>query len=185
MYATLPQLERLQLEYLTLDFNLRIKPLSASITNETHEINLQSSICYVKDFSLPQNLLLPQHKFNNNNIYDAIFLTSGNTKHVNAYIIDPVYYYKDENINVYHWQLPSFSNKTTGRCIEYSQKYGLIAIGNVYQYTQSGFNILRFDEKNYNNSKEWYWKESSLEKKRSYALAKMITDDKLILCGGL
>ena len=81
--------------------------------------------------------------------------------------------------------MPSFTHRSRGEYLTYSQKHGLISIGG--QSDNIPFALLKFNHKN--NSKSlanWNWKHINinLENARFWLSATMISDDKLIICGG-
>ena len=64
----------------------------------------------------------------------------------------------------------------------YSEKHGLIAVGDWTTNRQSGLNVLKFG---INNDDEWKWEEMKMDTVRPSPSATMMDDDKLICCGGL
>ena len=147
-----------------------------------HNVNWNSALCYVKDFELPTSLISVYDELYDNHQYDIIFLIGGSgSKQCNAYIVDINY-----NFNIFHWRLPSFSSSITGSqpYALYSNKHGLITVGN---NGNKSFNILPFDNKyidENNNQYEWKWDGMQMNKSRHNPSAVMISDDLLFCCGG-
>ena len=153
-------------------YQCNIKLLDKSQTNETYKAEYDCGICYVEDFPISK-YLLQSHRLlvNTSNFSDVIFSVYADSKECGAYIIDK----KD----TYFWKLPSFKKPSFGQYLTFSKKYGLISIGDWEQ--NNNLMVLKFDD--YYKMK-WQNKNINWSKRRYYVPSAMITDDKLICCGG-
>ena len=94
-----------------------------------------------------------------------------------------VYSVKTNKITAYFSQLPAFEVVGTGSELIYTEKYGLIAIGGMKNHV---FYSLRVSATN-DIDDEWGWKHigsGKMNRKRGLFSTSMITDTKLICCGG-
>ena len=174
-------------------YETTIKPL-ADIPKWT-KIDWNSAAVYIKNIKLPKKLISAHNVLSNKSIYDAVFLLGADVRDSHAFIIENYNNYtlndNKEKINIYYWKLPLFSDNVMGSHVLYSQKYGLISIGN-YKEKINGLNILDFNQyhydddknKNKNNDTKWKWNEMNMERQRPQPSAAWINDNKFLCCGG-
>ena len=160
----------------------KIKILSASCAKNNlspiNVLNEMSGVCYVNNFKIPTNIKNMNNEVNKNTLYDALFIV-GSNQHPRGYIIDTTNIFNKNNnkLNTFYWSLPSMKTKISRSFALYSTKYGLITIGNAE--IQNSFNILSFDD-----YAAYKWKENRMHRLSKYPSATMVSDDKLICCGG-
>ena len=111
-----------------------------------------TGICYAENVKLPHHLLSKfQHKLNNQNIYDVLFMAGSfnNRGRCDSFIIN-------NDIDIFHLELPSLSFSANGAYLVYSDKYGLIRIGSFADTnTEKTFNAVTIDDNNEFNEDEW------------------------------
>ena len=136
-------------------------------------VSVDHGACYTQNFNFPKNMFsLFGGKINKKDLYDVLFIGGGSR--YTAYIINT-----SQNYTTYYWELPATSNSVTRTFLQYSQKYGLVTLGNLNE--SSSFNILSFNDDDINKLK---WKEGEMQRWRKYPSASMILNDQIICVGG-
>ena len=114
---------------------------------------------------------------------DVIFSVGGlqQSSNANAFIIDPTQYYQTKNnsIDVYYHKLPDLLGSVNGSQALYSQKQGLIQIGNSIYNNTHPFNVFSFNDYKWNKIKQ------AMNTERSFLTSIMINDNKLFCCFGV
>eukprot|EP01084_Bolivina_argentea_P159891 278489_1 len=154
-----------------------------------HAFDSNSGVCFVSDFQLPSYVFKSNTNLNKDNSYDVVFTSQFANKHNTAYIIDTTDKQND-NYNIYGWKLPLFTTCACGQYLLYSNKYGLISVGDGYDdrtgtndLTILNFNEISDDLKSFKwKDTKWKWTEG--EHGRPNLSAAFINDDKMICVGG-
>ena len=127
------------------------------MTDIEYTSNWKCGVCYVEQLLLPNNILQSNKTLNKNNLYDVIF-TSSVTQCI-AYIIDNS---QHTNTNTYCCKLPSYDSTTAGQQIIYSEKYGLISVGDANRNNcLSVLPLKNIDDEWEWKNMDWYWSKRS------------------------
>ena len=150
-----------------------------------YQVKDEAGICYIEDFDLPSHVFEINSNLNPSNLYDVIFVVQRDDVICNGYIIDSVNNI-NESVNAYYWELPSFAEKAYGQTLFYSSKHGLVSVGD--DNGDNNLTVLKFRDNIIQSQSKWKWQNIGLKWSRDRARcvmsAAMLTDDKLICCGG-